>query len=208
MAFTVEDGSRPAGANAYITTAFFDSFHTDRGRPAAVAIADGVKKACIIRASDYIDKRFGRRFRGTRSTHQQEMEWPRLGAVDDSGYVLATVDEIPRRLKQACAEYAMRAAVYSELAPDPLMPVPTQDFTGNELPDPSTDAGPGAVKEIREKVDIVETETIYEWPRAKPPTKAGVSDLIDSAHIPEYPAADMLIESLLTTGQRRLVRGS
>lgn len=211
MAFTVEDGSALPDSNAYISVAFFQEYHADRGHASAASLVDADVQTCIVRASDYIDKRFGRKFRGKRTHQQQAMEWPRLNAVDDDGFVLVTVDEIPRSLMKACAEYALRAAVYSELAPDPLLPVPTQDFTDTELPDVSTEQGPGAIAETAVKVDVIEESVRFASPVQRNNVTGGkqsTSSLVGVGNIPEYPAADLLMEELLTSGQRRLVRGS
>ena len=59
MAFTLETGSGLELANAYIDVTFFDDFHTDRGRDISALNATIVETA-IVRATDYIDKRFGR----------------------------------------------------------------------------------------------------------------------------------------------------
>lgn len=60
---TQNDDGDVALANAYITTAFFDSYHTNRGNDYSAFDADE-KKAAIIRATDYLDTRFD--FRGVR----------------------------------------------------------------------------------------------------------------------------------------------
>ena len=62
MAFTVEDGSGVEDANAYVEFAYVDEFHLDRGNTEWTG-ADSVKQSAIIRASEYIDKRFGQKSR-------------------------------------------------------------------------------------------------------------------------------------------------
>ena len=51
MAFTLEDGSGVAGANAYIDAAYFRTHHTDRGNSAGADFIDNEVEAGIIRAS-------------------------------------------------------------------------------------------------------------------------------------------------------------
>lgn len=206
MAFLVETGGGVDDANAYIDTDYFDDYHTDRGHTSAVALDDDVKKACIIRATDYVDKRFGRKFRGYRIHSTQGCEWPRLNAFDDSDFVLR---DVPKNLKKAIAEYAFRAAIYSELAPDPLMPVPVQDTTGDDLPEIPTEQGPGAVAETDEKVDVIEEKVRFASPNQRLAALGGkspTSGIVSAGNIPEYPAADMLLEQLLTIGRRTLER--
>lgn len=115
MAFTVEDGSGIVGANAYISIAIADTYHADRNQHTWADLNDDEKEGFIVRASDYIDKRFGRKFRGFRATKDQGLEWPRLDAFDDDDYVL---DDIPAQLEKATAEYALRAIDTDQLAPD------------------------------------------------------------------------------------------
>ena len=115
MAFTVEDGTGVVGANSYITLAFADEYHEDRGQLTWVALSILDRQRFLVRSSDYIDKRFGRRFRGFRQTKSQGLEWPRLDAFDDDDYVL---DVIPSQLEKATAEYALRAIDNLQLAPD------------------------------------------------------------------------------------------
>lgn len=182
MAFTVEDGTKPEGANAYISVAYADSYFTDRGI-AAWTGDNAAKEKAIVKATDYIDKRFGRRFRGYRESRDQELEWPRMNAVDNDGWLLSNKDEIPRQLKKACAEYALRA----------LTAALVEDPTGAS----------GEVEAVREKVGPIEEETRYRA-SVRSPKSATVSDY----NIPEYPAADMLLEELLrSTASRTLARG-
>jgi len=94
MAFVVETGNGDPTANAYADVAYVDTYHSDRGHVLWTG-SNSVKQACIIRATDYIDKRFGKKFRGTRLQKSQSLEWPRLGAFDDDGFLLNDLDLIP-----------------------------------------------------------------------------------------------------------------
>lgn len=112
MAFLVQDDTGlVAGANGYISVAWFKSYHQDRGT--TITALDPAIEAAIIKATDYVDQRF--RFAGRRSNgRDQSTEWPRFGAEDRDGYV---IDGIPTELKEAVAEYAFRALTM-ELNPD------------------------------------------------------------------------------------------
>ncbi len=69
MAFIVEDGTVVVGATSLASVAFADSYLSDRGR-----IAEGgwqtspaaSKQAALISASDYLETRWGSRFKGIR----------------------------------------------------------------------------------------------------------------------------------------------
>lgn len=113
MAFTVEDGTIVAGANAYVTVAYADDYHTERGNSLWTG-SDTVKQQAIVRATDYIDGRYSSRFIGYITDATQALCWPRTDAASYD------TDEIPEPLKRACAEYALRALSQS-LAPDPVI---------------------------------------------------------------------------------------
>ena len=126
MALVPEDGSGLETANGYISQSFADTYHTDRYNTVWADYESDQKDAAIIRASDYVDKRFGRKFRGSRESRAQGLEWPRLSAFDNDGYAYSGDDAVPRNLQKAVAEYALRAAKLGVLAPDPHSPVPAQ----------------------------------------------------------------------------------
>lgn len=184
MAFVVETGVGLSNANAYISVEFADTYHSERGHSAWVGDA-ATKQIAIIRATDFIDKRFGRRFRGTRMQKEQALEWPRLAAYDDDQFTFTGIDVIPRKLQQACAEYALRA-LSSVLIPDPTS-TPVGSITGK-----------------REKVGPIEEETRYSFTTSR----ASVSELVSTTNIPEFPEADLLLQELLKSSNiKRLVRG-
>ena len=214
MAFTVEDGSGIVEANAYVPVAFADDHHADRGNSVWTSYDTATKQAAIIRATDYIDKRFGRKFRGFRKTLQQRLQWPRLSAFDDSGYLLGGDGLLPDKLMRACAEYALRAAFYTVLSPDPILPAPQQSFEDGA---PARgEAITGTVSRKVTRVGPVEEETSYETPAMSTSRRIGTdgnrsvqSSLVNDFTIPEYPEADMWLEELMvsSTIAARLARG-
>lgn len=66
MAFIVEDGEGVLGATSYTTVQFFRDYHTDRGVTGVDVgtIADAAVQALLIKATDYLNLRFGQRLRG------------------------------------------------------------------------------------------------------------------------------------------------
>lgn len=181
MAFVAEDGTGLATANSYIDVSYADTYHADRGNSSWALATEANKQAALIRASDYIDKRFGKKFRGRRQTKAQGLEWPRIGALDQDEYLLnGTEDAIPRQLKKACAEYALRALTTTPLAPD-------NSSVGLSL--------------LREKVGPIEVEK-------KINRGSGKSSLVDATSIPDYPEADLWMKELLkSTISRDISRG-
>lgn len=196
MAFTVEDGTGVAGANSFTTVAYFRDYFTDRGISGtdSTSIPDATLQSLLIRATDYIVKRFGTRFNGSRATDTQSLPFPREGIYIDS----VEVDDasVPDALQQATCEYALRANEIV-LAPDPPIQFDREDASGNTL-----SAG-GVVQSKTEKVDVIEESVTFgagpggDFSRAK--TKGG-SRLTEAWMIPAYPAADLLLEQFLKSG--------
>lgn len=212
MAFTVETGTGIAGANAYDSVANIDTHHADRGTTNWTDFTTVEKEQAIVRASDYIDKRFGRRFVGVRATKGQGLEWPRLSAFDQDGFLLSAIDAVPRQLLKAIAEYALRAAVCGILAPDPPLPVPKQDPA--DMANRPEQAETGQLTRKREKVGPLEEDKWFETTsqvigRNLAAGATGVkSSLVNDFLIPEYPEADMWLEELLRSSMSvMLARG-
>lgn len=145
MAFTVETGAGLAAANAYVSVADADAYFADRGDPTAWSGAtDPAKQAAIVKATDYIEKRFGHRFVGTKGSSTQALSWPRDNAYDRDGFLLAD-DEVPTKVANATAEYALRA-IAATLMPDPTINVDTA----------------GQIVRKHEKVGPIERELEYQ----------------------------------------------
>ena len=176
MAFTVEDGSQVVGANAYAAVADVEAYLTDRDRVEAFAYQSTVKKqAAIIAATDYVEARWGWRFRGTRlgDSSEQGLSWPRCDAYTNDG-TLYPDDEIPPKLIAAIAEYAVRA------------------LAGELLADPSTSVDRDVKKKTEKVAGVVEETTEYfADSESSPPTGLRPT-------IPSYPVADLLMAELVT----------
>lgn len=191
MAFTPETGVSVTGANSYITVQQFRDYHTDRGRDTSAHTDPQVQAACI-KASEYIDKRFGVRFVGWRKAKTQGLEWPRNNAWDRDDYIL---DGLPSQLVKACSEYALRAAALGILAPDPALPFATRDATGS-----GTVTSAGQVIRKREKVGPIETEEEFGATSGSSSQVSSGTGLVDGYYLPPYPEADMWLEELLCAG--------
>jgi hypothetical protein len=195
MAFVVETGAVVANANAYMTDVEFTSFHEDR----MVSVGDWTateQQAAIIRATDYLDKRFGTKFRGFKKDSNQTLQWPRLDVDDDSGYRVDS-DVIPAHLKNACAEYALLA-----LRLGPLLPVPNPNFSKIEDDGSVTKVAGGAIARTFEKVGPLEEEAWYHDPSKLERMRAGgvLSPVSSSINLPEYPVADEWLKQLIIAG--------
>ena len=177
MAFTIETGAGVAGANAYATAAQVLAYLTDRGRETENSwstTTPAEQQAAIIKATDYIEKRFFGIWRGDRSGTVQALAWPRTGVVTRDG-VEIEADAIPYGLISAVAEYTVRA-VAKTLFADPAA---------------AASGSSGVVTETFSKVAAIETRTKY-----SDPAVAGAATI--ATKIPSYPAADYLLQPYLT----------
>ena len=197
MAFVVEDGSSLADATAYMTVQEVRDHHTDRGIDLSATL-DPAMETSIVNATDYMDKRFGRRFRGEKKQREQSLEWPRVSAYDDDDKLMSG---IVLNLKRACAEYTLMVIQFDRN----LAPVPAPGFGIIDPADGSvTNDSSGMITEKAEEVGPIKERTKYSDSLHKPMTGSG--NLIQQ--IPEYPQADLWMEELIENyTSRRMVRG-
>jgi hypothetical protein len=141
MAFTLQDDTGSvAGANAYIDETFFKAHHDERGN----TYTDDTTKIrqAIVRATEWVDIVFERRFPGTRLAAGQTTAFPRAEIYEDDGKT--AIVGVDLRLKKALAELA-RYAMSNPLTVDT----------------PASTADTSAVIYKREKVGQIEDEVRY-----------------------------------------------
>jgi Putative DnaT-like ssDNA binding protein len=199
MAFLVEDGTGLVGANAGVSVAFADEYHSDRGNMLWVG-ADANKQSAIVRATGFTEQRFRHRYRGQRVHYSQTLSWPRLAAVDNAGYL---IEGIPFQWQFAICEYALRALLYGELSPDAPPSVPRQN-NAESTTSTTSQVITGEVKKQTNKVGSIEVTTEYVSPMAttlanirSAASRESQTNLVNTQVIPQYPAADMWLEELL-----------
>ena len=108
MAFTVEDGTIVADANAWITVAYFEEYWADRGTD-LTGTDLALKQAAIVRATAYLSdsvpwagvKKQGR----SHASGEQPTAFPRQGIEDKEGHYVPDTS-IPPEVMKACAELA------------------------------------------------------------------------------------------------------
>lgn len=196
MAFVVEDGTGLSTATSYLSVADFRTHHTDRGTDTS-AYDDTAVQAGLVKATDYVDKRFGRKFRGFRESRDQALEWPRLSAFDNDDYLFNNEDDIPRQLQKAIAEYALLAVQLTDLLPTPARPYPVLDPATGTV----TSVESGKMTAKSEKVGPI--EQAYEFEKGSissvlnsTPT-AATSAIVSGAYLPAYPVADEWLQELI-----------
>lgn len=102
MPLVVEDGTGTSGADSYLSLDDFATYCTNYGHNTGSATNEA-KEVALRKATAYID---GFRYRSLRLTESQALEFPRAGLVDWNGLA---VTGVPLRVKNACAELAVRA---------------------------------------------------------------------------------------------------
>lgn len=124
MALIVEDGTGKSDADALISLAEANEYHTSRGNTAWDDVED--QDACIRKATDYMGQVYRSRWQGSRVSATQALDWPRnyvylepvativpISLFEYSNMVPA--DSVPVPVQNACAELALRAASASLL---------------------------------------------------------------------------------------------
>lgn len=136
MAFVVEDGTGKEDANAYSDVAFADSHFTDKGLTAKWGSDEAAKKAAIIRATEYMDLRWGSSLGGNieSKSPRQALQIPRENLYDSHGFI---VEGVPTNWKKACCEYAL-ISLTSDLMPNPV----NATNTGQSVTSSKTKIGP------------------------------------------------------------------
>ena len=135
MAFVAEDGTGLATANALVTVAFADEYFTDRGIGVWTG-SDTVKQAALIKATDYVETRFGSLFYGDKKSPTQALSHPRVNT---------STGEFPVALKRAVCEYAVRS------------------LSVTLLPDPEIHASGQGWERTRSKVGPIEEEIRFQY---------------------------------------------
>ena len=206
MPFTVEDGTIVTDANAYIDVAFFRDWHSIRGlADAAVNSAnfhDRKIEAAIIKATDYVDKRFGDRFVGYKrqlNDDAQSLQWPRQNAYDNNDNYIQS-HNIPKALQRAVSEYALLALYVGD-----LLPLPAPSFNSvDPITGETTVAQGGLLQRERQVVGPIEDEKWYnqeQWRLVLNNRASGQSSTMTSAvNMPEYPVADEWLKTIVKTG--------
>lgn len=110
MTLTVEDGTGLADADALISLEYADAYHEARGNAAWVDEGDDdLKEAAIRRASFFLTSSYA--WKGYRLKQRgQSLAWPRYDVVDGEG-LFVPPDAVPREIKEATAEIALRELV-------------------------------------------------------------------------------------------------
>lgn len=184
MTITVEDGTGLAGADAYISEADADTYFASVGNATWSGADTSAKEQAIVKATRYMEKRFGNKWKGTIASSTQALGWPRDYVYDERGTELD--DQVPTAIAHACAEYAVQAILHGDLIPPVIYPV------ADGAPVPF-----GRINRKVEKVGPVYEETYYSTGGAEATRVGSGSALVDANRMVQYPEADFLVGPFL-----------
>lgn len=140
MTLVVEDGTGLDTAESYISATDADTYHANRGNTTWAALSDPDKEVALRKATEYLDARYGARWKGARTVSSQALGWPRQYARHDEDCEYYPSDALPIPLVRAAAEAALLSL--------------TETFFAAE--DPSA-----VVISTSEKVDVIEEKKTY-----------------------------------------------
>ncbi len=123
MSLITEDGSAKPDSESYISVADATAYHANRGNSAWASVAtDAIREQLLRKATDYMTQAYRNRWKGTRVSASQALDWPRNfveysdfeaatlnGSVLIGGYYYYPADEVPVEVKNACADLALKA---------------------------------------------------------------------------------------------------
>lgn len=113
----VEDGTGLPNADSYLSIASADVYHAAMGNTDWASVPAALKEAALRRATQYLDTRYN--WRGQPLTTTQALVWPRT-----------SVQWPVKRVQDACAELALRAAALGSLYTDQDAAAVTQETVG------------------------------------------------------------------------------
>lgn len=183
MAIVVENGTGLLTSDAFISEADADAYFAAIGNAVWAAATTAAKEQAIVKATRYMEKRFGARWKGLIASSTQALSWPREFVYDERGTELD--DQVPVAIAHACAEYAVHA-LSNDLIPPVIYPV------ADGAPVPF-----GRINRKVEKVGPVYEETYYSTGGVHASKVGSGSALVDKDRVVQYPEADFLVGPFL-----------
>lgn len=113
MALIIEDGTNISNANSLVTLSEADAYFTARAITTWTG-TDSAKQAALIRAMQYLN---GLSWQGLPVVYNQPLAWPRCYVNLPSGDYWPQ-GEIPKQVKDAQCEIALRWLIGEDLTPD------------------------------------------------------------------------------------------
>lgn len=130
MALVVEDGSGMANADSFVTVEATDAFWSARNVTEWTTASTQAKEAALRATADYLA--FAYDWPGQPKSSSQSLCWPRAGAVDQTGDLIAS-DEVPVPIERACFVLAREALTHDllrETSPDDIVTEESVSISG------------------------------------------------------------------------------
>jgi len=112
MTLIVEDGTGKADAESYASVAYADARMAAMGMTIWTELNEPEKEQALRRATQYMEDYYRLKWKGTRTTTVQALNWPRTDVYvpDGPGDGLVEPYSLPIAVVNACADLALRAA--------------------------------------------------------------------------------------------------
>lgn len=117
MALETETGSGSETAESLCSVSDATAYHSARGNAAWAALTNEAMEQALRRATDYMQQTYRQRWAGCRVYSSQALDWPRYDVPRRDYGDYYPSDAVPREVRDACAELALRASA-GELAAD------------------------------------------------------------------------------------------
>lgn len=127
MSIIVESGAGLPDAETLASVEEADSYFLKRRVASWASLTLEDKEANLIKATDYMGQIYRGRWKGYRTYVEQALDWPRAEVLIDNRQYYPN-NSIPKEVKNACAELALRASI-GELNKDQSRQV-TQETIG------------------------------------------------------------------------------
>jgi hypothetical protein len=155
VTFVVETGAGLPTATSYVAVATATQYVMDYIEDATdwTASSDDQKKRALNVATQFLDGKYRMLFKGTRTTEDQALCWPRYGVIDRDGYELDD-DAVPAAVEHATVEVANYYINEGEAWPDVdnAGSVKSESIKIGEIAIAKEYAGSNAGSEIQTKV--------------------------------------------------------
>lgn len=102
----------------YGTLTEHNDYWASHGDPATwTGASDDAKTAALVTATEYLDARYARLWKGYRATETQVLDWPRTGVYDRSFYSVSSTT-VPQAIKDCISILAVKVLGGTDLMPD------------------------------------------------------------------------------------------
>lgn len=121
MTLIVEDGSGFSSSNTYGTVAeaddYLSRYEISSNTLTWSSLVDDDKEKYLIQATAELDGMYRLRFKGSKTSSIQALEFPRYGVYNLSGYAVDS-NSVPSKIKYAIFEIAKRLSEGTDIRPD------------------------------------------------------------------------------------------